>query len=185
MVDFASIAGLLDARRPGHALPQGLYVDPEAFAFDQLAIHRRSWILIGFEIEFPRAGSHMALTIAGAPIFVVRGQDGSLLGFHNTCRHRGSRILPDGKGQSSRLVCPYHRWAYDLSGALAHASRMGDDFAACDHGLGPIQVETCAGAVYVCLADDAPSFEPFRAALTPLLSPHRLSARPSLRTRPR
>jgi Rieske 2Fe-2S family protein len=52
---------------------------------------------------------------------------------------------------------------------------MGDDFAACDHGLGPIAVETCAGAVYVCLADDPPAFEPFRAALTPLLAPHRLS----------
>ena len=75
MVDFARIATLLDARRQGHALPQGLYVDPEAFAFDQLAIHRCSWILIGFEIEFPRAGSHMALTLAGAPIFVVRGHD--------------------------------------------------------------------------------------------------------------
>ncbi|MEJ0065173.1 MAG: hypothetical protein WDM85_06765 [Caulobacteraceae bacterium] len=43
MVDFAAIAALLDERRPGHALPRALYVDAEAFAFDQLAIHRRSW----------------------------------------------------------------------------------------------------------------------------------------------
>ena len=89
----------------------------------------------------------MALTLAGAPIFVGRGHDGVLRGFHNTCRHRGSRILPDGKGQAARLVCPYHRWTYDLAGELVNASRMGDEFAACDHGLGQIQVETCAGAV--------------------------------------
>jgi len=175
MVDLARIEQLLDARRPGHALPQALYLDPEVFAFDQLAIHRRSWILIGFEIEFPKAGGHMALTLAGAPILVVRGHDGRLRGFHNTCRHRGSQIVADGKGVAARLVCPYHRWTYDLTGDLVHAARMGEEFQARDHGLGAIHVETCAGAVYVCVAEDAPPFEPFREALAPLLAPHRLA----------
>ena len=175
MVDFARIGRLLDARRPGHALPQPFYVDPEVFEFDQSAIHRRAWILVGFEIELPRAGSHLAMTIAGAPIFVVRGHDGLLRGFHNTCRHRGSRIVSDGKGASARLVCPYHRWTYDLAGDLVHAARMGDDFQACEHGLGAIHVETCEGAVYVCLADEAPPFDTFRAKLAPMLAPHRLA----------
>ncbi|HZC16227.1 MAG TPA: Rieske (2Fe-2S) protein, partial [Caulobacteraceae bacterium] len=174
MVDLKRIAVLLDERRPGHALPRAFYTDAEVFAFDREAIHRRSWILAGFEVELPRAGSHMALTIAGAPVFVVRGQDGALRGFHNTCRHRGSRILADGKGAAARLVCPYHRWTYDLSGDLVHAARMGDDFEPCDHGLHPIHVETCAGAVYVCVTDDAPDFQAFRDRLTPLLAPHRL-----------
>jgi len=174
MVDLARISALLDERKGGHTLPQGLYAGPEAFAFDQLAIFRRSWILIGFEIELPKPGSHIAMSIGGAPIFVVRGHDGRLRGFHNTCRHRGSRILPDGKGVAVRLVCPYHRWTYDLAGELVHAARMGEEFEACEHGLGAVQVETCAGAIYVCLTDPAPDFEAFRAALTPMLAPHRL-----------
>jgi glycine betaine catabolism A len=174
MVDLERVAALLAERKPGHALPRGFYTDPELFEFDQVAIHRRCWILAGFEVELPKAGSHLALTIAAAPVFVVRGQDGALRGFHNTCRHRGSRILPDGKGAAARLVCPYHRWTYDLTGALAYAARMGDDFQACDHGLHPIQVETCAGVIYVCLADDPPPFAPFRDQLAPLLAPHRL-----------
>ncbi len=174
MVDLQRIAALLDQRQPGHALPRAFYVDPEVFEFDQVAIHRRAWILAGFEVELPRAGSHMAMTIAGAPVFVVRGQDGLLRGFHNTCRHRGSRIFAEGKGATARLVCPYHRWTYDLSGELVHAARMGDDFEACDHGLHPISVETCAGAVYVCVTDQPPPFAPFRDRLAPLLAPHRL-----------
>ena len=174
MVDLARVASLLDERRPGHTLPQAFYGDPELFAFDQAAIFHRSWILIGFEIELPRAGSHLALNIAGAPVFVVRGHDGGIRAFHNTCRHRGSRILGDGKGVTARLVCPYHRWTYDLTGALVHAARMGNDFAACDHGLGPVALETCSGAIYVSLADSPPPFEPFRAKLAPLMAPHRL-----------
>ncbi|MFI4976786.1 MAG: aromatic ring-hydroxylating dioxygenase subunit alpha [Caulobacterales bacterium] len=175
MVDFARIAALLDERRPGHALPQALYTDPDAYAFDLAAIHERSWILIGFEVELPRPGSHLALTIGRAPVFVVRGRDGALRGFHNTCRHRGSQIVPDGKGVSGRLVCPYHRWSYDLTGELVHAARMGEDFQACEHGLRRIHVETCAGAIYVCIADDPPPFETFRARLAPMLAPHRLN----------
>jgi len=174
MADLERIAALLDQRRPGHALPRAFYTDAEIFEFDQIAIHRRCWVLVGFEVELPRTGSHLALNVAGAPAFVVRGQDGALRGFHNTCRHRGSRIVPEGKGTAARLVCPYHRWTYDLAGGLVHAARMGDDFRACDHGLHPIHVETCAGAIYVCLADTPPSFATFREKLAPMLAPHRL-----------
>jgi hypothetical protein len=38
MVNRTKIAALLDQRLPGHALPQGLYNDPDAFAFDLEAI---------------------------------------------------------------------------------------------------------------------------------------------------
>src|ERR1700733_12867750 len=101
MVDLQRIAVLLDQRRPGHALPRPFYTDLDVFEFDQVAIHQRSWILVGFEVELPRTGSHVALSIAGAPVFIVRSQDGVVRGFHNTCRHRGSRILPDGKGATA------------------------------------------------------------------------------------
>ena len=125
----------------------------------------------------------MALTIAGAPIFVVRGQDGALRGFHNTCRHRGSRIVPDGKGAAARLVCPYHRWTYDLSGELVHAARMGDDFEACDHGLHPIaRRDLRRRRSMSAWPTTPPDFAPFRAALEPLLAPHR-SARRQARLR--
>ncbi|HLI66227.1 MAG TPA: aromatic ring-hydroxylating dioxygenase subunit alpha [Caulobacteraceae bacterium] len=174
MVDLARIATLFDERREGHTLPQGLYLDAEALAFDLDAIFARSWLMVGLEAEFPEAGSHIALTVGRAPILIVRGHDGGLRAFHNTCRHRGSQIVPDGKGASARLVCPYHRWTYDLTGALVAASRMGDEFEACEHGLGQVHLETVAGGVYVCLAEDPPPFETFRTTLEPMLAPHRL-----------
>ncbi|WP_227321867.1 aromatic ring-hydroxylating oxygenase subunit alpha [Acidisoma silvae] len=174
MAEYGRIKAALEARPPRHSLPQYLYNDDAVFTFDQKAIFHRSWILIGFEVEFPTAGSYQSLKIGGAPILVIRGKDGVLRGFHNTCRHRGAELCPEGKGKSARLVCPYHQWTYDTAGKLIFAGRMGDDFNAADHGLAPVHVQTLEGTVYVCLAEDAPDFEPYAKAVAPMLAAHNL-----------
>ncbi len=174
MPDLAKIRALLDARRPNHSLPQEFYADPDVFAFDLAAIYGESWILVGFEVEVPDPGSYLAVTIGRSPVVVVRGQDGALRGFYNSCRHRGSQICTTGHGRHSWLICPYHQWTYRLDGTLASAPRMtGLDLSR--HGLRPIHVGTVSGAVYVCLADDPPAFDTFRDQVGPLLAPHNLS----------
>jgi Rieske 2Fe-2S family protein len=175
MVDLNKIARLLDARRPGHGLPQDLYNDPEAFEFDLEAIFARSWIMIGFDLELPRPGTWMSTTIAQWPILITRDRKGDLHGFHNTCRHRGSQICPPGKGAAARLVCPYHRWTYELSGELAHAARMPDSFDPACHGLAPISVESVGGVLYACISESPPDIAAFRREFEPLLAPHNLA----------
>jgi Rieske 2Fe-2S family protein len=175
MVDLKHIARLLDARRPGHGLDQFLYNDPDAFAFDLEAIFRRSWIMVGFEVELPRTGSWMAASIGPWPILITRDRKGDIRGFHNSCRHRGSQICQPGKGVAQRLVCPYHRWAYELSGELAHAARMPKSFDRAQHGLIPIHVESVGGVLYACVGDEPPDIETFRREFEPLLAPHDLA----------
>ena len=174
MVDLTAIARLLDSRKPGHSLPQGLYNGQDAFDFDMDAIFARSWLMVGFEVELPRDGSWMSTTIGPWPVIVTRDRNGDLHAFHNACRHRGAQICKPGKGVSARLVCPYHRWAYEMSGALAHAARMPEDFDRAEHGLIPIHVESVGGVLYVCLADDPPDIAGFKAAFEPMLAPHNL-----------
>jgi Rieske 2Fe-2S family protein len=174
MADLDKISRLLETRRPGHGLPQALYNDPEAFAFDMEAIFARSWIMIGFDVELPRPGSWMAAAIGPWPILVTRDRQGVIHGFHNTCRHRGSRICMPGKGASPRLVCPYHRWTYELSGELVHAARMPAGFDKSEHGLIPIHVENVGGVLYACLGEAPPDIGEFRRAFEPLLAPHGL-----------
>jgi glycine betaine catabolism A len=176
MLDRQRIHALLAERRPGHSLPQPFYRDPDIFEFDLEAVHARSWIQAGMEVELAEPGSTLALPIGRTPIVIVRGRDGQLRGFHNSCRHRGAQICENGRSRRPRLVCPYHQWAYDLEGRLVHAVRMGEDFDPALHGLRPIHVETMAGSVYVCIADEPPDFSPFRAAVAPLLSPHALES---------
>jgi Rieske 2Fe-2S family protein len=173
-VDFAAIATLFGARRPGHALPQGLYLDPNTLAFDMTAIFGESWLLAGFEAEVRAPGDYLSMMVGHWPILIVRGRDGEIRGFHNSCRHRGSVVCPPGNGSAARLTCPYHRWTYDLNGKLLAAGRMPDDFVKADHGLRPIHLETVAGAMFICLSETPPDFSTLRHQLTPLLAPHNL-----------
>lgn len=172
MSDYSRIRAELEARPPEHTLSQFLYNDPAVFAFDQKALFHRGWILVGFDVEFAETGSYQSLKIGGAPVLIIRGKDGVLRGFHNTCRHRGAELCAEGSGKSARLVCPYHQWTYDLTGKLLFAGRMGDGFDPSAHGLAPIHVETLEGTVYVCLAENPPDFAPYRAAVGPMLAVH-------------
>ena len=168
------IRRLLAERRSGHSLPQAFYSDPEIFEFDLAAIFGTSWIMAGFEVELPKRNSTLSLMLGRWPVLITRDRDGELHAFHNSCRHRGAQICPPGRGTGLRLVCPYHRWTYDLSGELVHTARMPEGFNRSAHGLRPIHLESMAGVIYICLAETPPDFAPFRAAFEPLLAPHDL-----------
>ena len=170
-MDLEEISAQLCARPPGHSLPQPFYTDPDFFDFDLTAIFARSWLFVGFEVELSKPGDYLSLTIGQWPILIMRGRDGTMRGFHNSCRHRGSALCPSGAGHAARIVCPYHRWTYGLDGKLLAAGRMPDDFDKSEYGLNPINLEIVAGAILVCLADTPPPLDTMRRDLTPLLAP--------------
>ncbi len=165
---------MLSGSEASHTLPQPFYTDPDLFDFDMARIFGRTWLMIGFEAELPESGSYMAVTIGRNSVLLVRGRDGLIRGFHNVCRHRGSQICADGHGRGTKLICPYHKWTYDLDGRLLGAARMPPEFKPDDHGLLPLRVELVAGCIYAALTDDVPDFAPFKAAVAPLLAPYRL-----------
>lgn len=175
MIDASRLTALLDARRPNHTLPQPFYVDSDLFDHDMEVIFHRSWLLVGFEIELPAPGDYLALTVGRSPVLLVRQKEGEIVGYFNSCRHRGAQICGDGQGRAPRFVCPYHQWTYALDGRLLSAARMAPDFDKGEHGLKPIAVECVEGCLYICLSPaHAPDFAPFREALAPMLAPHRL-----------
>ena len=170
-MNLKEISAQLRARPPGHSLPQPFYTDDDFFAFDLAAVFGRSWLFVGFEVELREPGDYLSLTIGKWPILVMRGRDGIVRGFHNSCRHRGSVLCPVGSGHAARIVCPYHRWTYGLDGGLLAAGRMPDDFDKGKHGLVPVNLEIVAGAILVCLADTPPPIDTMRRDLTTLLAP--------------
>ena len=69
-----------------------------------------------------RPGSQVAVDTGAGGVLLVRGEDGVVRAFANTCRHRGHELLPCGSSASGKsIVCPYHSWAYSLSGELRGA----------------------------------------------------------------
>jgi Rieske 2Fe-2S family protein len=106
----------------------------------------------------------------------VRRDDGSIGAFHNTCRHRGSRILLQDSGiAGATLQCPYHRWTYDLEGRVIGCGATGEAPAA-QRRLKLVHVKTLAGLIFVCLADEPPDdFDDMVQRMTPYLAPHGLT----------
>ena len=75
-------------------LPAFWYHDAEIYARERQEIFRRHWSLIAREEQLAAAGDYVAGEIAGWPLFVIRGRDGALKGFHNVCRHQVLVVEP-------------------------------------------------------------------------------------------
>jgi len=92
----------------------------------------------------------------------VRGRSGSLHGFHNTCRHRGSLLCEAVEGQlgtSGRIVCPYHQWTYDAEdGGLLRTSSFvePEGFDKSLYGLFQVAIVEWRGCVFLHPDFDTP-----------------------------
>jgi choline monooxygenase len=152
-------------------LPVSWYIDPEAHQRDRKRIFARNWSLFGPEAGLREPRRWRADTVNGWPVFVIRGEDGLLRGFHNVCRHRAARLLTGETGSCARIVCPYHAWTYDLSGALRKTPNFGDSAAELDlakMGLFPIRVECWNELVFVCFDKQTPDLMSWLGSLPKL-----------------
>jgi hypothetical protein len=61
--------------------------------------------------------------------------------FHNTCRHRGSRVCTTDKGSAVRLVSPYHHWSYGLDGISSNSIRVVTDSSLGGHGAASVTID--------------------------------------------
>lgn len=165
---------LLARRKPGYPLERDFYKDPQIFQEDLEALYFKEWIFVTPSCEMPKSGDYVTYKIGDYQIIVVRGADGEIRAFHNTCRHRGSIICKKAKGSAAKLVCPYHQWTYELDGSLLWARDMGPDFKPEEHSLMQIHCRNMVGLVYICLAKEAPDFDAFADVVSPYFIPHDL-----------
>lgn len=167
------LGALLDTYRPGIALPGAFFTDDTLYAAEVEYLFGRHWLFLASEPEIPEGGDYRTYQIGPWPIFLLRRDDGSIAAFHNTCRHRGSRILQQDTGiAGATLQCPYHRWTYDLTGRVLRCGATGESPEA-QRPLASVHVKTLAGLIFVCLADEPPDdFDDMAQRMTPYLAPH-------------
>lgn len=165
---------LLTARRPNWSLDQPFYCDPDVFDVEMELFFTRQWIFAAMTCEVPEPGSWVRVDIARESVIIVRRKDGTIGAYHNTCRHRGSRICTEESGFATRLVCPYHQWSYELDGTLARTRLMGADFDRSDFGLVPVSTGVAGGYIFINLSGGPGDFEDFRQAVEPYILPHGL-----------
>ena len=143
--------------RPLHraaTLPGSLFSDPAVFARETRALFRNAWACVGREDEIPAPGDYRTYEVAGSGVILLRDSGGVLRGYHNVCRHRGTRVLEESAGHGLTILqCPYHAWTYDLRGNLVGAPHMeeAENFDPAEYGLYPLRVETWRGFLFVNL----------------------------------
>ncbi len=170
----APIDDLLSRRVPGHALEQPFYTSEQIYQLDLDMIWYREWLFAIPSCQLAKGGSYVTLQIGAYNVIIVKGRDGQIRGFHNSCRHRGSMVCKARDGQVAKLVCPYHSWTYDLDGKLIWADKMNADFDPSQHGLRQVALREVSGLVYICLSETPPDFDSFAEKAAPYLDVHDL-----------
>ncbi len=70
------------------------YTSDELYHLEMATLFRREWILAGHVSDVSGPGDYLTLELGSERILVVRDEEHLLHAFHNVCRHRGSRVVP-------------------------------------------------------------------------------------------
>lgn len=133
-------------------LPGWAYHSPAFLELEREHIFRNHWQIIGHVCDVPEPGDYLTMDVVGERALVVRGKDGVVRGFHNICRHRGSRVVADVRGSCrNALVCPFHGWVYNLDGTLRGAARPKSfpELDKTEFGLVPLDLEIWMGLIFI------------------------------------
>ena len=160
-----SIEALIANQKPGYSLDQRFYTDPDVYELELERIVYRNWIFAGHVSQLPEPGDFRVLNVAGESAIIVRGKDGTINGFANVCRHRGSLVCLEEHGHTDKFACPYHGWMYDIDGKLIAARDMPENFDMSAHSLKTVSVGIVHGLIFVCFTDDPLSLDACREEL--------------------
>ncbi|HTF31594.1 MAG TPA: aromatic ring-hydroxylating dioxygenase subunit alpha, partial [Flavitalea sp.] len=169
------VTSILSKYKKGWSLDRDFYFNPDLFNCEMQSIWKRKWLFAGFACEIPDAGDYFTYTVGNLNAIIIRDDDSTIHAHHNTCRHRGSVICIEERGNEEKLKCPYHNWVYEKNGKLKSARLMPDDFDKSPYGLIPIAVELLEGAVFICFSANPPDFSREKSDLAKYLRTYQLN----------
>jgi choline monooxygenase len=143
-------------------LPSFAYVNSDFYRLEQEKLFPNAWVCVGFAHDLAKTGEATPVNVAGRPVVLVRNEAGEIKAFHNVCRHRCMKLVDQPMNVGKLFKCPYHAWAYDLSGKLRAAPHFGgidnqkpESFDFEDHGLIPVPCEVWGEWIFVNLNGNA------------------------------
>jgi Rieske 2Fe-2S family protein len=163
---------------PGRTLPADAYVSPSVFGWETERFFQGSWFCLGRSSELAAPGDQRAVRVGSDGVLLVRGVDGVLRGFFNTCRHRGHELVACGEPVVNKrsIRCPYHSWTYALDGRFKTAPNLVDtpdwQKADPDNSLRQARVEEWGGWVFVDCSGEAPPLQQHLGNLVETIGPY-------------
>jgi len=149
-------------------MPGRNYTSPDIYAREMDRIFQARWLCAGRLHELAKPGDFITREIGSESIIITRDERGKVNAFYNVCRHRGTRMCEEERGNfGGEITCPYHAWSYALDGKCVAAPHMAtlEDFDKKDYPLHAVAVAEWEGFVFINLARNP---EPFEKAWAPL-----------------
>ena len=153
---------------PSRGLPNLAFTSEEFLRLEQERLFKRNWVFVAHGRDVPNTGDIKPLDVAGLPLLLVRNAADKINVFHNACRHRGRKLVETACEAQRHLICPYHRWSYDLDGALQATPHFGGfkehatpGFEPTDFGLVPVRCVEWHHWILVNLDGSAAAFEDY------------------------
>lgn len=150
----------------GNRLPKEIFNREDVFREELKRIFMGpEWHLVAHVAEVPKVGDFKQALIGQAPVLIIRGQDGVVRTFQNSCSHRGTQLAVEWSGNfQTNIVCPYHRWSFGLDGQLLGAPGMERFPAGWDKsqwGMVQLKSEVINGCVFATFAENPPPVQEY------------------------
>lgn len=123
---MSNLSSALDLRAIGSQLPVSDYFDEATYRRELEVFFKKGPHYVGHELMVPEVGSYFALPSESEGRILVRNREHQVELLSNVCRHRQAVMLK-GRGALENIVCPLHRWTYDLDGKLLGAPHFPDN----------------------------------------------------------
>lgn len=147
-------------------LPATHYVNSRIYTEDVIhdeeisKIFNKVWLIACHESEVPNKFDFRTFQHpCGRNLIIIRGEDGKVRAFYNTCSHRGNSILQEPAGNAKRMTCVFHHWVYDSKGNCVDIPRetagYGDRLNKADVGLREVKSEMAYGGFIWVNVDDS------------------------------
>src|SRR5215469_5853750 len=101
-LDNGQLASALRPFGESRMLPPAAYTSAEVFAWEREHFFGGGWTCAGHAARLPAAGDQLAVETGAGGAVIVRGEDGLIRAFANTCRHRGHELLPCASAANGR-----------------------------------------------------------------------------------
>ena len=161
-------------QKPGYALPNYFYQSDVVYQSDLDKVVFRSWLYACHVSEIPEKGDFSTVKIDKTSIIIVRDKQGDINAMINSCRHRGSVVCVEEKGNAKSFICPYHAWVYDTKGDLIGSREMPGDFDASKYSLKKVKMHIVEGMVFINCDPGAADFAHSMNIMKPFLEPYDL-----------
>ncbi len=159
-----------------HDISTARHTTEEFYRLEREHLWPNTWVMAARAEDVPGPGDYVTFDDLGVPLLIVRGTDGQIRCFYNTCQHRGAPVVRDQRGSARRLRCQYHSWTYEVDGGTLVSVPDERDFVDLDlelRCLPQASCDTAAGFVFVNRNPDATPLRDWLGPAWEMLAPFR------------